>query len=249
MYNISTKLRSKLFKFLDGPSFSNFKNDEMPAEYKGRIADLFYSNTGHTIHKWPHYLPIYEQLFSQSGKSVRFLEIGVYRGGSLGLWRKYFGPEATIFGVDIDPDCSRYDGVDGQVRIGSQDDAEFLQSVVAEMGGVDIILDDGSHIARHQRASLEILFPLLNEGGLYVIEDMHTSYWPTFEGGLKRKGTAIEVLKGKLDAMHRHYYKSGINTSDQIPEIESIQFFDSIAAIRKARQCPRYTMMVPSDSA
>ena len=109
-----------------------------------------------------------------------------------------------------------------------------------EMGGLDIVMDDGSHVATHQRVSFETLFPLLADGGLYLIEDTHTSYWSYFfEGGWRRKGTAIEFCKGLIDAMHRHYREEGVNTSDAIPEIESIQFFDSIIAIRKKRQLPR----------
>lgn len=238
-------LRHRLFRIGGGPSFRSFLRRDARQDYRGRMADLFFANKGETVHKWPHYLPVYDKLFSDAPARVRFLEIGVYRGGSMKLWREFFGPEATIFGIDIDPYCSRFDGNHGQVRIGSQDDPAFLHSVVQEMGGVDIVLDDGSHKARHQRASFEILFPLLEQGGLYVIEDMHTSYWPIYEGGLRRRGTAMEFLKGKLDQMHRHYYKANANTSDQIPQIESITFFDSIAAIRKGRQHPRYSTMVP----
>lgn len=245
MNRIIGKYRLELFKLLGGPSFDSFKKSSTQQDYQGRAADLFFSNKGETVHKWPHYLPIYDKLFDSVAADVRFLEIGVYRGGSMKLWREYFGPDATIFGIDIDPDCARFDGQHGSVRIGSQDDPTFLQAVVEEMGGVDIILDDGSHIASHQRASFEILFPLLKQGGLYVIEDMHTSYWPTFEGGLRKSGSAIEFLKQKVDQMHRHYWKAGTNTSDKIPEIESIQFFDSIAAIKKGKQLPRYTTMVP----
>ncbi len=83
------------------------------------------------------------------------LEIGVSKGGSLALWRKALGDRATIFGIDIDPKCAEFDGKFAKVRIGSQADASFLKSVVDEMGGVDLVLDDGSHVASHQRASFE----------------------------------------------------------------------------------------------
>ena len=116
------------------------------------------------------------------------------------------------------------------------------------MGGLDLVMDDGSHVATHQRASFKTLFPLLSDGGLYLIEDTHTSYWPYFfEGGLRRKGTAIEFTKCMIDDMHQHYYKKGANRSDAIPEIESIQFFDSIIAIRKKRQYPRMHTTIPRE--
>jgi cephalosporin hydroxylase len=220
--------------------------EEYRQEYAGLAGDIFFNNEGPMVHKWLHYLPIYDQLFGPfAGKPVRMLEIGVSRGGSLVMWRKFFGDQATIFGVDIDPRCSQYNGQAGQVRIGSQADPAFLRSVVDEMGGVDLILDDGSHISTHQRASYEVLFPLLTEGGLYVIEDMHTAYWPRYEGGLRRRGTAIEFLKAKVDEMHRVYQKKGLNTPEAASEIESIQFFDSIAAVRKRKQAPRYHLQIP----
>lgn len=161
------------------------------------------------------------------------------------MWRTYFGPLATIFGIDINPDCAGYGGRAGQVRIGSQDDPDFLRAVVAEMGGVDVVLDDGSHIASHQRASFDVLFPLLSDGGLYVIEDLHTSYWPDYEGGLKRAGTGLEFLKDKIDQMHEQYFKQGMNQPGRIAPIGSIQFFDSIAAIEKRSQSPRRVAVSP----
>ena len=84
-----------------------------------------------------------------------------------------------------------------------------------------------------------------SQGGLYLIEDMQTAYLGHFEGGLRRKGTAIEFLKDKIDAMHRHYVVEGLNRSEAIPEIESIQFFDAIAAVRKRRQAPRAAVVSP----
>ena len=97
------------------------------------------------------------------------LEIGVAQGGSLALWRKFLGDEAVIFGIDIDPKCAAFDGSGGRVRIGSQDDPKFLRDVAAEMKGIDVVLDDGSHIGRHQRASFDVLFPLLSDGGIYIM--------------------------------------------------------------------------------
>jgi hypothetical protein len=216
------------------------------SKYAGRSAEIFFKNENEPVFKWLHYLPIYDRLLGKYvDQPIRFLEIGVFKGGSMNLWREFFGPQATIFGIDIDPACAAFDGISGSVRIGSQDDPDFLRRVVEEMGGVDVILDDGSHVASHQRASYDALFPLLSEGGLYLIEDLHTSYWPNYEGGLRRSGTGIEFLKEKIDSMHQHYFTQGVNTSDDIPPIESIQFFDSIAAIEKRRQEPRGCVLVP----
>jgi hypothetical protein len=99
------------------------------------------------------------------------------------------------------------------------------------MGPPDIILDDGSLIAAHQTASFRTLFPLLKDGGLYIIEDLHTSYWDgCFEGGYKRKGTAIELAKQLVDDMHHWYHGEAIALST---DVEAVHNHDSIVVIEK----------------
>lgn len=108
-------------------------------------------------------------------KPIKLLEIGVYKGASLLSWRAYF-PRASIVGIDIipKPEMAR-----GRVRIyqGDQGSAADLDRVCADEAPFDIIIDDGSHLSRHQLFSFYHLFPHLREGGIYVIEDVQTSYW------------------------------------------------------------------------
>ena len=126
---------------------------------------LFYSNVdGPLVHKWRHYLAVYDRHLARFRKSdrsapLRLLEIGVFRGGSLKLWRTYFGPNAVIFGIDIDEGCRRFNGQDAQVRVGSQTDVQFLLETVKEMGGLDIVIDDGSHIAKSSKRDVQMLIP------------------------------------------------------------------------------------------
>jgi hypothetical protein len=212
----------------------------------GPLADLFFAHDGRLIHKWVHYLEIYERhlgayrdgfpLPDGTRRPLRLLEIGVSQGGSLQLWRKYFGPEATIFGIDVDPRCAALDNPETRVRIGSQADSAFLATVIDEMGGVDVVIDDGSHRARHQRASFDALFPRLSFGGLYLAEDLHTSYWAfEFAGGYRRPGTFIEVSKGLVDGMHSWYHRWPISHRARRAktEIFSVCFYDSIVVIEK----------------
>ena len=209
---------------------------------KGDLAGIFYDHDGRVIHKWTHYLEIYDRHFaSYRVEGVKFLEIGISFGGSLEMWRKYFGSSATIYGIDVDPNCADRVSAPNVARIGSQDDANFLKSVVEEMGAPDIILDDGSHIGRHQLESFRVLFPLLKEGGLYAIEDLHTAYWPgTHEGGYRRKTSAIELVKDMIDDMHA-WYHGKIPTTPAKTEIGAIHIYDSIVIIEKAkRQPPRH---------
>jgi hypothetical protein len=198
---------------------------------------LFYNHDGRVIHKWLHYPAIYDRYFAPyRACAPTLLEIGVSLGGSLELWRKYFGVDATIFGIDTNPACLAFVDPPNQVRIGSQDDPIFLNSVLAEIGCPDIILDDGSHIARYQLKSFEILFPQLNEGGIYIIEDLHTSYWPYgYDGGLRRKGTAIELVKSLIDDLHDWYHGQAA-TPQARDQIGAIHVHDSIVIIEKSRK-------------
>lgn len=197
---------------------------------------IFCSGRCRRIHKWLHYLPIYERHFAPyRGKRFRMLEIGVFGGGSLDMWREYFGRDAAIWGIDVNPACAVLDTPETPVRIGSQADPGFLRRVVEDMGGVDIVLDDGSHIGKHQWTSFETLFPLLSEGGIYMIEDAHTSYWWQWGGGFGRKKTAIGLAKQIIDDMHGWYHKRITRTPAQ-HEVGSIHIHDSIIVIEKQRR-------------
>jgi hypothetical protein len=211
------------------------------------LAALFFAHEGRRIHKWTHYLGAYEELFSPyragfplpdgTTRPLGILEIGVSEGGSLQLWRKYFGPEARIWGVDWNPNCAKIDDPDVEIRIGSQADRTFLESVVRDMGGVDIVLDDGSHGAGDQRSSLEILFPLLSVAGLYVVEDLHTSYWSTYGGGYRRPGAFIELTKAIVDDLHRWYHgRPNRSPIDASASVSRITIYDSMVAIKKAHR-------------
>jgi hypothetical protein len=198
------------------------------------LAALFKNHRGRIAHKWCHYFDFYDRHFSRfRGTPVRMLEIGVALGGSLEVWREYFGPAATIFGIDVNPACAERVDAPNQVRIGSQADPAFLRRVVEEMGGVDIALDDGSHFAGHQRASLAVLFPLLASGGIYAIEDMHTSYWGgEWQGGYRRKGTATETVKSMIDDMHGWWHERP-EAVVRKEGVLGIHIYDSIAFIEK----------------
>jgi hypothetical protein len=216
----------------------------------GPLADIYFSRDGQKSMKWLHYLDLYDRYLSayRTGEGLRsklgtagplrVLEIGVADGGSFDVWRRYFGPEAVIFGIDIIPECRERVaamGINCHARIGSQADPEFLLSVVEEMGGIDIVIDDGSHIAEHQLASFRTLFPLVSNGGLYICEDLHTAYWPDWQGGHKRPGTFIEVVKDMIDAMHKWYWPLENDLSDMNlhRHITGVHLHDSMVVVEK----------------
>ena len=148
-------------------------------------------------------------------------------------WRRFLGKDAVIFGVDINPECAEFNGMAGQVRIGSQTDAAFLHSVVEEMGGVDVVLDDGSHRMAHISASLYTLFPLMELYGVYLIEDLHAAYWSGMGGGFRAKENFYNTVRKMIDDMHYAYHRKDL----QVPQLEGavtgVHVHDSLVAIDK----------------
>ena len=207
--------------------------------YDGDLLQLYAENSDAQVHKWHHYIPLYDRYFtSYRNRPIRFLEIGVSRGGSLNLWRQYFGPAAVMFGIDINPDCATYNGRSAQVRIGSQADPVFLNRTVDEMGGIDIVLDDGSHQMDHVRASLDVLFPRLSDGGVYMIEDIHTAYARAYGGGLTAKGNFFADVRGMIDDMHHWYHRGPAGNAARAATISGLHVHDSIVVIDKSAVYP-----------
>lgn len=246
VYNVATR-----FGMAKPPSVASYQIPTSKAFETAKLshsglAEIFYANKGRVVDKWTHYLDAYERHFAsyREAGNVHMLEIGVFQGGSLELWRKYFGDDATIFGVDINPECAKRVDAPNQVRIGSQDDPSFLRSVASELGEIDIILDDGSHVAKHQLASFDVLFPLLRDGGIYVIEDLHTAYWPGgYEGGYRRKGSAIELVKQIIDDMHSTYHNKGFQTVAK-DSVAAIHIYDSMVFLEKAKKQPPHFIRI-----
>jgi hypothetical protein len=130
-----------------------------------------------------HYLPIYERHFEKfRGMASRILEIGVAHGGSLQLWKWYFGEQAMIHGLDIDARCIRYEEDQISIYCGNQSDDCVLAFLADLVGPFDLIIDDGSHRPEDQAISFKALWPTLAPGGVYLIEDCHACF-PALEYG------------------------------------------------------------------
>jgi SAM-dependent methyltransferase len=128
---------------------------------------------GHGIWKWNHYFDIYDRHFSRfRDRAVRVLEIGIYSGGSLEMWKEYFGPRCQVYGVDIEPACKTYESDSIKVFIGNQGDRNFWKRFKNEVQAVDIVIDDGSHLPEQQIITFEEVFPYLQPGGIFLCEDV-----------------------------------------------------------------------------
>jgi len=174
-------------------------------------------------------LRIYDlELSGRREEPVSLLEIGVLGGASLRTWRDYF-PNGRIHGIDIKPAAAAHEGERTRVFIGSQSDPAFLSSVVAETGPLDVIIDDGSHLARDQVGSLLQLWPHVKPGGLYIVEETHTSYMSEYLMGWRHPGTTIEFLKDVADDVHATWHDKPVLIRDCL----SLTFFQETCLLRK----------------
>jgi len=191
----------------------------------------FLTNNQNSMLKGLYYIPIYERHFGKfQNQSVTVFEIGVAKGGSLQMWKRYFGPFATIIGIDINQNCKRYEGEQISICIGDQSDTAFLQSVIDTHGVPDIVIDDGSHQMDHVNATFDFLYNKLSKNGVYLVEDMHCSYWPKYGGGLNKEGTFIERCKCRIDHLNARYNNLDRDFSKST---FSISFYDSVVVFEK----------------
>ena len=155
--------------------------------------------------KWLHYFDIYKENFSKyKNKKITILEIGILNGGSLKMWKNFFSPDSTIAGIDIISKCKKYEKNNIKVYIGDQTDKNFLSSVIKGIGKPDIIIDDGGHTCNQQIISFDYLFKHLNNQGIYLVEDTHTSYHPDFQD--RQDGlTFMDYAKSLSDQLNLWY--------------------------------------------
>jgi len=200
------------------------------------LETYFYNNHDKQIDKWAHYFNIYNQYFSKyRNKEIVILEIGVFQGGSLQMWKNYFGTKAKIYGMDINPNCKEFEEENIEILIGSQSDRNFLRRVKDQIPKIDILIDDGRHSMRQQIITFEELFGHIKDDGIYFCEDTHTSYQIMYGGGYLRKGTFIEYSKKLIDLLNANFSEqSSLKVNSFTQSVNSIHFYDSIVIIEKA---------------
>lgn len=207
------------------------------------LEEYFYSNTKNVIHKWVHYFEIYHKHFQRFvGKECVILEIGVDQGGSLQMWKHYFGSEAMIYGIDINPICKQYEEENIHIIIGSQSNREFLKELKSEIPKIDILIDDGGHTMEQQITTFEELFDHISDDGIYLCEDTHTSYWKEYGGGYAKNDSFIEFSKTLIDKLNAwHIRNNEIAVSNLTLNVGSLHYYDSIFIIEKEkRNIPRH---------
>jgi 23S rRNA U2552 (ribose-2'-O)-methylase RlmE/FtsJ len=199
------------------------------------LEQYFEKNDKRLINKYQHYFDVYDRHFSKyKGQEITIVEIGVFQGGSLQMWRSYFGPKAKIWGIDIDTRCKLLEEENTNIIIGSQEDENFLESIYDITGPIDILIDDGGHTQKQQITTFNILFDKIKDDGVYLCEDVHTSYWLSYGGGHKRKGTFVEFAKNLIDKLNAfHSEENNLQVDSFTKSAKSIHYYDSIVVIEK----------------
>lgn len=220
---------------------------------KPTLLEVFTRHQGKVSDKWQLYLREYDRLFNPyRAQAIRLLEIGIQNGGSLDIWADYFAPGSTLIGCDINPDCAAlvYDNAHISFILGDANDPAVVQQVLQRTPVVDLIIDDGSHTSSDIVKTFTLYFQHLAEGGLFVAEDLHCSYWAQYQGGLYDPYSSLSFFKRLSDVIsHQHWgiererkailqgffghYGCDIDEA-VLATVHSVEFINSLCVVRKA---------------
>ena len=182
--------------------------------------------------KWDNYFDIYNKIFQRFvNKKITFVEIGVGNGGSLIMWKNFFGRKAKIIGVELNPDAKKLEKLGFDIFIGDQSDPIFWKKFYKKFGKIDILLDDGGHKNIQQITTFMESYNHIKPNGLIVIEDTHTSF-------MKKKGfknpskySFINFSKLIVESLHRRNPMLNKKPNKLSDKIESVFYYDSIVSI------------------
>ena len=178
--------------------------------------------------KWSNYFQVYEKILSNyRNKRIKFVEIGVANGGSLFMWKKYFGKKAKIIGIDLNPNAKKLEKNGFKIYIGNQSDKKFWDYFYKKEGKVDIILDDGGHKNLQQISTVHYSLPYIKDGGKIIVEDTGTSYVKK-EFNNPSKYSFINYAKNVVDNIHRRSPLLKKELSFYSKKIFLVEFFESI---------------------
>ena len=220
--------------------FKKFQYEALKNAYRlfgqGDLMKFWLFEEHRCIDKWGHYFAVYEKWFSPyRGKDIVFVEIGVQNGGSAQMWKNYFGKDAKIIGIDINPKCKELEEEQISIEIDSQEDPNFWAAFKDKYPRVDILLDDGGHTMNQQIVTFREMFPHIKDGGLYMCEDCHTSYWEEYGGGLRNPASFIEFTKNLIDEINAFWSRESLKPTYNTMNMGGIHFYDSIVVVEKKR--------------
>lgn len=223
----------------------SFDIDPMPkpASSGNPLRDFFDRHQGRLMTKWAHYFDIYHRHFARfRGTACTVVEIGIYHGGSLEMWRDYFGPKARLIGVDIEERARALAAPGTDILIGDQEDPAFLQQIIDHAGTIDIVIDDGGHTMAQQITTLLQLYPAVQANGVFLVEDLHTSYWTDYGGGYREPISFIEFAKSLVDKINAWHSRDphSFRPDGFTRSTDGLHFYDSMLVLEKrAREEPK----------
>lgn len=202
--------------------------------------------------KWSIYLREYDRLFSPIRESsVSLLEIGIQNGGSLERWAAYFEQGLHFIGCDINPDCEQLAYSDPRIEliVGDANQPETIARILDCAPSFGVVIDDGSHTSGDIVRAFANFFPHIINGGMFVAEDLHCSYWKSFEGGLFNPYSSIAFFKRLADVVNQEHWGTGLGraqflqdfcntyhmsvSEELLASIHSVEFINSICVVRK----------------
>lgn len=213
-----------------------------------KLKDIFFNDLTLRSDKWDPYFEVYETHFaSYIDKSPVVVEVGIQGGGSLQMWKKYFGDSSTIIGIDVDEEVKKLPLSEVEVVIGDQSDNYFWQKFLKECPSIDIFIDDGGHTMTQQIVTLLNVWPHISENGVFVCEDTHTSYWEAYGGGLNNSNSFIEFSKNIIDIIHAEHINMRPPEAlyNIFHNLKSISFYDSQVVLHKGKT--KFTRHIVND--
>ncbi len=189
-----------------------------------------YDETKYLSIKYDSYFDAYEELLAKyCGKPITLVEVGIFNGGSLFMWREYFGPQARIIGIDLNPSAKMWEQHGFEIHIGDQASDDFWQNFFEKVGLVDVFIDDGGHTNLQQIATVHCAVEHIRDGGVLIVEDVHASYFREFGNPWTRSfvGFASKIV----DAVNSRAAALKTRRERYANRVHRISFFESIVAL------------------
>jgi hypothetical protein len=235
-YILQRKIKKNYFQARNWVDFYSeeqtdfFASDTSSCDGSNPLRRYFDAHTeGKGIHKWLHYFEIYHRYFNRFiGKEVHVVEVGVAGGGSLDMWKSYFGGGCKVYGVDIHKECKKFEDDATKIFVGDQGNRDFWKAFKAKVPAVDVFIDDGSHKPEDQIVTIEEMLPHIKPGGVYLCEDIHGVYNPftAYICGF------IDKLNGMKFRLPGHYFE--VVPSAMQKYVYAIHSYPFVTVIEKA---------------
>lgn len=190
-----------------------------------------YDKVEYSSIKYDSYFHVYEnQLQKYVGCNITLVEVGVFNGGSLFMWRDFLGVNARIIGIDLNPAAKIWEKHGFEIYIGDQSADEFWLKFYQMVGKVDVLIDDGGHTNQQQIVTAHHAIQNIKDGGLLIVEDVHTNYFREF--GNPSRYSFIKFVHKLVDAVNSRSFALKRTFSKYSSRIYSVTFFESIVAIQ-----------------